>query len=145
MITLLCLQVSASRFFGGDVVYVRFCDAETALFDSTAAGALAPWRDGVEICGVGGVAEVEGSGGGDGIAKALIDMSWSAGVCYIPRNLYRLWIPYSSPSGPDAIEHVCPKSNRHDKIFRVTDTHNIAWLCVRKPIRTGINSVDLVS
>ena len=63
--------MSTRSFFGGDVMNIRLCDAQAAGCGGPATGALAAGFDGGEVSGVGCVAEVEGSGGGDGVAEAL--------------------------------------------------------------------------
>ena len=64
--------MSTRRLLCSNVVDVCSCDSKTAIFfGGTTADAFASWRDGGEVCGIGGVAEVEGSGRGDGVAEAL--------------------------------------------------------------------------
>lgn len=64
-------QVGADGFLGGDVVDICARDAEAAQGRGAAAGAGAGGEDGREVGCVGGVAEVEGPGGSDGVAEAL--------------------------------------------------------------------------
>ena len=54
-----------------DVVDVRAGDAQPAGGGTAADGAGAGDGNGSEVCCIGGVAEVEGSGGGYGVAEAL--------------------------------------------------------------------------
>lgn len=63
--------MSAGRLLASYVVDVSSRDAETAGFGREAAGAGAVRLDGGEVVRVGAVAEVDGAGGGNGVAETL--------------------------------------------------------------------------
>lgn len=63
--------MSAGRLLASYMVDVSSRDAETAVFGRDAAGAGAVRLDGGEVVCVGAMAEVDGAGGGNGVAETL--------------------------------------------------------------------------
>lgn len=64
------------RFLGSDMVDEGTCDTEPAVVHRSTAGTSAGRFDGGEVGGEGGVAEVEVSRRGDGIAETLNKIRW---------------------------------------------------------------------
>ena len=112
-------------------------DAETALVFWPAARARAVRFYGGEVVGERRVAQIQGSGGNDGVAEALGDCSSSAG--------WRTgWAgdhdTYGGSCGPDTVEHVGSQGDGDEEIFRVADAHYVAWFVLREPIGAGIHT-----
>lgn len=81
------------------------------------------------------MAEIEGAGRNDGVAKALGELviirikDWRTG-----NNTD------SSSCGPNTVEHVRSKGDGDEEIFGVADAHYIARFILREPIRAGIHA-----
>ena len=52
---------------------------------------------------------------------------------------------YGSSCGPHTIKHVCSESDRHNKVFRISHSHDISWLALRQQIRASVNSNNRLS
>ena len=63
--------MSSCGFFAGNMIDIRACDPKPALFRGQATNARTAVLNGRKVVCVGGMAEVQGAGGYDGIAETL--------------------------------------------------------------------------
>ena len=63
--------MGTDSFLGSNVVDIGSCDSQPAGIAGETARTGAGGGDGSEVIAVGGVSEVEGAGGGYGVAEAL--------------------------------------------------------------------------
>ena len=125
--------MSTGRFLGSDVINVSTRDAETAFFFRPAARALTARFYGGEVVGKGCVAEIQGAGGDDGVAEALVESSARDRGPWACRKR-----TYGGSCGPDTVEHVRAEGDGDEEILGVADAHYVAGFVLREPVCAGI-------
>jgi hypothetical protein len=133
--------MGSNGLFTCHMIYVCPCNAETPIFGFEATNTTAVFFDRGEVSCIGGMAQVDGASGRDGVSETLcrVMISRTENNASAYKNS-----SYCCSRGPHTVEHISSQGHRYNKVFGIPNSHYVARFFHREVVGTYIHpSVDM--